>query len=258
MSRHLGLLADVDSPGGPEGPVALVADTVPFSWVDGPGNRFAVFLQGCNLDCLVCHNPQTMPLRTPLARSVTVEGLLEEVRRVAPFLSGVTVSGGEATLQAPFVAEWFAALRDDAHTARLTRFVDSNGCADDATWDLLLPVTDGVMLDLKALDPATHRELTGLGNAQVLDSLDRLFAENRLAEVRLLVVPGYNDSADVLRRTGAYVARHAPGVPVRVIGFRPHGVRAAARHIPAPTAEERASYGAWVGEAVGPDLVTVV
>lgn len=242
MSRHLGLLADV----------------VPFSWVDGPGNRFAVFMQGCNLDCLVCHNPQTMPRQTPLARRVTVEGLLEEVRRVAPFLSGVTVSGGEATLQAPFVSEWFAALRDDPDTARLTRFVDSNGCADDPTWDLLLPVTDGVMLDLKALDPATHRELTGLGNVQVLHSLDRLFAEHRLAEVRLLVVPGHNDSADVLRRTGAYLARHAPGIPVRVIGFRPHGVRAAARHIPAPTGEERAAYGAWVGEAVGAELVTIV
>lgn len=261
MSRLLGSSADVlplDLPAAPERPVGLLADTVPFSWVDGPGNRFAAFLQGCNLDCLACHNPHTIPRQTPLARPVTVEQLLDEVRRVAPFLSGVTVSGGEATLQAPFVAAWFAALRDDPATARLTRYIDSNGCADDATWDLLLPVTDGVMLDLKALDVATHRELTGLGNAQVLDSLDRLFAEQRLAEVRLLVVPGYNDSADVLRRTGAYLARHAPGIPVRVIGFRPHGVRASARHIPAPTAEERTAYGAWVSEAVGTELVTVV
>ena len=53
-------------------PVGLLADTVPFSWVDGPGNRFAVFLQGCNLDCLACHNPHTIPRRTPLARPVTV------------------------------------------------------------------------------------------------------------------------------------------------------------------------------------------
>lgn len=239
-------------------PLGLLADVVAFSWVDGPGNRFAAFLQGCNLDCLVCHNPHTMPRATPRARSVTVEELVAQVRPLAPFLSGVTVSGGEATLQAPFVAAWFAALRDDPATARLTRYVDSNGCADDETWDLLLPVTDGVMLDLKALDVATHRTLTGLGNAQVLDSLDRLVAERLLAEVRLLVVPGYNDSEDALRRTGAYLARRAPGIPVRVLGFRPHGVRAVARHIPAPTAEERTAYGAWVGAEVGADLVTVV
>ena len=239
-------------------PVGLVADVVRFSWVDGPGNRYAVFFQGCNLDCLACHNPHTMPRRTPLARAVTIEQLVDDVRAIAPFLSGVTVSGGEATLQAPFVAAWFAALRADPDTARLTRFVDSNGCADDATWDLLLPVTEGVMLDLKALDVATHRELTGLGNAQVLHSLDRLVAERRLAEVRLLVVPGHNDSEEALRSTGDYLAQHAPSVPVKVIGFRPHGVRAAARHIPAPTDDERAAYGAWVGASVGEQLVTVV
>ena len=239
-------------------PTGVLADVVRFSWVDGPGNRFTAFLQGCNLDCIACHNPHTMPMRTPLARTVTVEGLVEEVRAVAPFLSGVTVSGGEATLQAPFVAAWFAALREDPGTSRLTRFIDSNGCADDPVWDLLLPVTDGVMLDLKALDVATHREMTGLGNGQVLHSLDRLFAEQRLAEVRLLVVPGHNDSEDALRATGAYLAHRAPGIPVKVIGFRPHGVRAAARHIPAPTAEERTAYAAWVAESVGVDLVTVV
>jgi pyruvate-formate lyase-activating enzyme len=240
-----------------EPPVGLLAGTVPLSCDNGPGNRFAVHLQGCNLDCIVCHRPLTMPTRAPLARRVTVAELLAEVRRVAPYVCGVTVTGGEATMQAPFVAALFAALREDPATARLTRFIDSNGCADEATWDLLLPVTDGVLLDLKALDVATHRELTGLGNAQVLASLDRLVAEERLAEVELLVVPGYNDSEDVLRATGDYLAQNAPGIPVRVIGFRPHGVRAAARHIPAPTAEELAAYGQWVAAAVGAALVTV-
>jgi pyruvate-formate lyase-activating enzyme len=239
-------------------PSALLADVVPFSWVDGPGNRFAVFLQGCNLDCLACHNPHTMPRRTPRARTVDVDGLLDQVRPLAQYLSGVTVSGGEATLQAGFVAAWFDALRADPATARLTRFVDSNGCADDATWDLLLPRTEGVMLDLKALDAGVHLELTGSGNEQVLRSLDRLAAEGKLAEVRLLVVPGHNDTEDLLRRTGAYLAEHAPGVPVKVIGFRPHGVRAAARSIPAPTDAERSGYGAWVAASVGPQLVTVV
>ena len=242
MSQHLGLVADV----------------VPFSWVDGPGNRFAVFMQGCNLDCLACHNPHTMPRATPNARQVTVDELLGEARPLAPFLSGVTVSGGEATLQAPFVAAWFRALGADPDTAGLTRLIDSNGCADAATWDLLLPVTDGVMLDLKALDVDTHIRLTGHSNAPVLVSLHRLAAEEKLTEVRLLVVPGHNDGEDALRDTGDYLAEHAPGVAVRVIGFRPHGVRASAREIPEPTVEERAAYRSWVAASVGEDLVTVV
>jgi pyruvate-formate lyase-activating enzyme len=76
--------------------------------------------------------------------------------------------------------------------------------------------------------------------------------------VRLLVVPGHNDSEVALRATGDYLAQRAPGIPVKVIGFRPHGVRAAARHIPAPTPEERTAYASWVAESVGAELVTVV
>jgi pyruvate formate lyase activating enzyme len=168
------------------------------------------------------------------------------------------VSGGEATMQAPYVAARFAALRDDPRTSRLTRCIDSNGCADDAVWDVLLPLTDGVVLDLKALDAGAHAALTGRPNDLVLASLHRVFAAGRLAEVRLLVVPGHNDSEDTLRRTGAYFAAHVTGIPVRVIGFRPHGVRAAARDVPAPTIEQRAAYGAWVAASVGAEPVTVV
>lgn len=244
-----------DDTGAPSG---LIADVVRFSWVDGPGNRYTVFFQGCNLNCLACHNPHTIPNATPKARVVTVAELVADVRRYAPFLSGVTTSGGEATVQAPFVAAFFTALRADPATTRLTRFIDSNGVADDETWDLLLPVTEGVMLDLKALDPDVHHRLTGSTNETVLASLDRLQAAGRLAQLRLLVVPGYNDTAEQLRRTGAYLAAHAPGVPVQVTRFRPHGVRAAAREIPAPTPDEGEQYGAWLAESVPRELLTVV
>ena len=56
--------------------LGLLADVVPFSWVDGPGNRYVLFLQGCNFACTACHNPQTIPLATPRARLVTVEQVL--------------------------------------------------------------------------------------------------------------------------------------------------------------------------------------
>ena len=73
--------------------LGLVADVVPFSWVDGPGNRYVLFLQGCNFGCTACHNPHTIPLATPRARVVSVPEMLDDVRRVRRFLSGVTVSG---------------------------------------------------------------------------------------------------------------------------------------------------------------------
>jgi pyruvate-formate lyase-activating enzyme len=212
-------------------PVRL-ADVVPFSWVDGPGNRFVVFTQGCPFDCLACHNPETIPPVGPTTRRPTVTALLKEIRLAGAYLQGVTVSGGEATAQWRFVRELFTAVRADPLLRRLTTYVDTNGHALPRVWDALVPVTDGFMVDLKALDPDVHRRLTGRGNALVLDSIRHLHACGRLAEVRLLLVPGFNDSADQLARTAGWLADLDPGLRVVVIGFRRHGVRPAYADIP--------------------------
>ena len=211
-------------------PRALLADTLPSSFVDGPGNRFVAFFQGCTFDCVACHNPQTIRRGpTPTSRTATVDDLVAEVRAVAPYLRGVTASGGECTVQAEFVAAWFTALAADPDLARLTRFVDSNGDADDATWDLLTPVMDGAMLDLKAFDAEVHERLTGHGHDRVLASIERLAGSGHLHEVRLLLVPGVNDEPATLRRTGAWLQRVAPGVPVVLLPFSHHGTRSRAR-----------------------------
>jgi pyruvate-formate lyase-activating enzyme len=225
-------------------PRGLVADVVRFSWVDGPGNRYVVFVQGCNLNCLACHNPHTIPRHTPRARSVAVDDLVDEIRPLAPFLAGVTVSGGEATQQAPFVRGLFERLGTEL--PRLTRFVDSNGAATPGTWDALLPVTDGFMLDLKALDDDVHRYLTGSGNAEVLESIRRLAPTGKLYEVRLLLVPGINDAPATLERTIDWLRDVDPAMRIKVIGFRGHGVRATAREWPEPTADRRAAYAEFL------------
>lgn len=223
-------------------PRGLVADVVRHSVVDGPGNRYVLFLQGCGFDCITCHNPQTRPLHSLRAREVTVAEVLDDVRPIAPFLSGITTSGGEATMQAGFVRALFEAIAADDDLGRLTRFVDSNGDAPRATWDDLAPVTDGVMVDLKALDPDVHVRLTGTSNARVLDSIRHLSGLGLLHEVRLLLVPGFNDDGDTLRRTAAWLLDVDPGMRVKVIGFRNHGVRAQASAIPEPTAADRVAY----------------
>ena len=229
--------------------LGLVADVVPFSWVDGPGNRYVLFLQGCNFGCTACHNPHTIPLATPRARVVSVPEMLDEVRRVRRFLSGVTVSGGEATLQPHFVRDLFAAVKDDAELGHLTTFVDSNGAAPREVWDLLLPVTDGVMVDLKALDAGVHLELTGSGNDEVLATIRHLAECARLYEVRLLLVPGINDSVEQLQRTADWLLSVDPALRVKVIGFRRHGARAAAQHWPEPTDEHRQRWRAVLERA---------
>ena len=109
-------------------------------------------------------------------------------------------------------------------------------------WEQLLPVTDGVMLDLKALHPQVHRDLTGGDNAAVLDSVRLLAAAGRLYEVRLLLVPGRNDDAETLRATVDWLLAVDPDVRVKVIGFRSHGVRSPARGWPEPTEGQREAY----------------
>jgi YjjW family glycine radical enzyme activase len=247
----------------------LVADTVSFSCVDGPGNRFVVFLQGCNFDCVACHNPYTINVcnncgecvtacswtalsvtpggklewnesrchgddaciaacpidATPKARQMTVGGLVSLIRRAAPFLSGITVSGGEATQQASFVRALFTAVKQDDELRRLTCFVDTNGSADSNTWDDLLPVMDGAMVDLKCFDPEIHHRMTGQPNDRVLGSIRQLQRANRLHEVRMLLVPGVNDDPGLLLCTAKWLASVDPAMRVKLIGFRCHGVR---------------------------------
>lgn len=263
----------------------LVSDVIRFSSVDGPGNRFVAFMQGCNFDCIACHNPYTInPCvdcgecvvhcpsgalsmvddrvrwdehvctgaeqciawcphdSTPKARWTSVEQLVDRVRGPAPFLSGVTVSGGEATQQWEFVRDWFTALRDDERLGRLTRFVDSNGAADPAVWDALDPVMDAAMIDLKCFDDDIHRSMTGMSNEPVLDTIELLAERGKLYEVRLLMLPGVNDEQGLVRRTAAWLRQVDPSVRVKVIGFRCHGVRPTTRELREPSSYRMAGY----------------
>lgn len=223
----------------PARPAGLLAGVEPCSFVDGPGCRFVAFFQGCTFDCLACHNPATIPLRrVGAARWWPLPDLLDAVREQAPFLSGVTASGGECTAQLPFLRAFLAGVKADPDLAGLSTLVDTNGDAPPHAWDALAPVMDGAMVDLKCLDDATHRLLTGRGNRTVLASIRTLAALDRLHEVRLLVVPHVNDDPSVLLATADWVQAVRPGIRVVVIGFRHAGTRGLARRFAEATADD--------------------
>jgi hypothetical protein len=135
------------------------------------------------------------------------------------------VSGGEPTLQRRFVRELFAAVRTHPDLGRLTTFLDTNGSLPRAGWHQLEPWLDGAMVDVKAVDPVIHRRITGQDNDAVLDSVRWLHRAEKLHEIRLLVIPGVNDTdaEAVLERYAAFVRSVDPR-RVRFSCGAPHGL----------------------------------
>lgn len=223
-------------------------------WFDG--NKHVVVDEDLCTECDVCI--EVCPIEsTPLSKTVALDDLLHQIRAVAPFISGITISGGEPTLQADFVASLFCAIKCSDDLGRLTTFIDSNGYSDRETWDRLLPVMDGAMIDLKALDSATHLEMTGVDNAPVLDTIRYLSDWKRLYEVRLLMVPGHNDDPGTVRATGEWLHNIDPHMRVKLIGFRRNGVRPEYSDIPDADPEHIAKLAAIIRATGLTDLAVV-
>ena len=173
-----------------------------FGTVDGPGIRFVVFLQGCPLRCLYCHNPDSWEKGEGSCR-MTPEELLEEVMRYKRFIAGggVTVTGGEPLMQAVFVRDFFLLCRGQGiHTA-----LDTSGALWSEAVRDVLDVTDLVLLDIKSIDPLQHKELTGATITNTLRTLDYLEEKQIATWVRHVVVPGWTDDDQRLQQLADYL-----------------------------------------------------
>jgi len=264
-----------------------VAKILPFSAVDGPGNRAVVFLQGCDFDCRYCHNPETRaacihcgicvavcpagalstapapeqaaapafpygirvdwdPTRctacgaciaacphdsSPKTMDMSPAEVLAAIERYRPFLSGITVSGGECGLQPEFLEALLVASR----AAGLPGLVDTNGSTDYSRLPGLVEAAEGFMLDVKAWDEAEHRTLTGASNQTVIENLRFLATAGKLYEARTVVAPGQFDAPLTVRNVSAILVSSGSAARYKLIRFRPQGVRAAWRDLPQPT-----------------------
>jgi pyruvate formate lyase activating enzyme len=161
----------------------------------------------------------------PMVREYSVAEILELAREHRPFLTGVTVSGGEPTKQLDFVIELFRAIKSDEELAELSCFIDSNGHLDASGWENVLPVTDGVMLDIKGFDNPTHQSLTGMQNVKSLESARLLKTAEKLYELRFLLVPGKTDSDAELESLIRFAQELGADTRVRLNAFQHHGVK---------------------------------
>ncbi|MFR7677231.1 MAG: pyruvate formate-lyase-activating protein [Acutalibacteraceae bacterium] len=184
--------------------------------VDGPGVRFVVFLQGCPLRCAYCHNPDTWDPQGGSA--YTPEAVCEKIVRCRPYLKhgGVTVSGGEPLLQAPFVAELFRLLRGQGlHTA-----LDTSGTGNLEQARAVLAETDLVLCDLKFADARAYRAHCGASFEQVLQFLSLTEAIAVPLWVRHVVAPGLTDDFDQVREIARIARRFSNLEKLELLPFR--------------------------------------
>lgn len=165
--------------------------------VDGPGVRYILFVTGCALRCLYCHNPDTRHMKD--GEHVTAASIVEDLKGYAAFLKkaggGLTISGGEPLAQIDFTGEIFrGAKRLGLHTA-----LDSSGFLGWRAPDSYLADVDLVLLDIKSYDRDAYRRVTGVDLQPTLDFARRLSDMRKPVWIRFVLVPELTDHPDNIR-----------------------------------------------------------
>lgn len=240
---------------------AYVTDLKRFAVHDGDGIRTTVFLKGCPLHCVWCHNPEGISCTPQIAfyadkcihcggctdvcpvnahrltmgkhifdrercigcgrcadyclgnalqvygRQMTVADLLPRLLEDKDFYAysngGVTVSGGEPLLHVSFVKELFTCL----HMQGISTALDTSGFAPWTSFAAVMDETDLFLYDIKHIDSAVHQRITGVGNEVILENLIKLCGSGKRVEIRMPLVPGYNDDCETLQGIGKFVSK---------------------------------------------------
>ena len=170
--------------------------------VDGPGVRFVVFTQGCNLRCKCCHNPDTW--KAGEGKEYTAEDVVKRCLRCKDYFGnegGITFSGGEPLLQAEFVYEVFKLCHSDG----INTCLDTSGSIMNDAVKKLLSETDRVLLDIKFTDNEKYRENAGCSLDTVLDFLGYLDENKIPTTIRQVLIPGYTDDDENIAKLAEIV-----------------------------------------------------
>ena len=208
--------------------------------VDGPGVRFVVFFQGCNLRCKCCHNPDTWSFSGGSEYSPS-----EIVKRAVRFreyfgeTGGITLSGGEPICQAEFAYEIFRL----SHEAGINTCLDTSGSVMNESVKQLLSETDRVLLDIKYTNDVDYKENAGCAYSQVLDFLEYLNEKNIPTTIRQVIIPSLNDSDENILKLKKITEKYSCVDKVELLPFRKicttkyenMGIKFPLNEIPEPT-----------------------
>ncbi len=244
---------------------------------DGPGIRTTIFLKGCALNCIFCHNPEAISPQPQLlfnqnkcvhcfacvqacpnkvhknrdgkhilirelcqacgrcveeclygaleiiGKDTNIEDIIKEIEKDRDYYDnsggGVTLSGGDPLFQFEFALALLQTLKEsNIHTC-----LDTNGCASKDKYENILPYVDLFLFDYKATCPEKHKEITGISNKIVLDSLDFLYKSKARIILRCPVIPGINDSKEHFRGIADLSKKYPELVGIEIMAYHALG-----------------------------------
>lgn len=210
-----------------------IFDIQKYSIHDGPGIRTIVFLKGCALRCRWCCNPESQHFEIEtmrfggadkvMGRDVTVREVLHEVKKDVPYYKrsggGVTLSGGEALLQPAFATALLRACKEHG----INTAIETTGFQKFDIIKEYLPLLDYILMDIKHMDSAKHKEFTTQPNELILENAVKIAESGANLTIRVPVIPGFNDTRAEISAIAAFAAslpnvRHLHLLPYHRMG----------------------------------------
>lgn len=188
-----------------------------FGTLDGPGLRFVIFFQGCNLRCGCCHNPDTWNIDEGIM--ATSQELINKVIRYKEYFNnkgGITISGGEPLLQPLFAYEIFKL----AHDNNINTCLDTSGSILNDNVKKLLTKTDRVLLDIKYLNSNLYTKYVGCKLDEVLKFLDYLQLNNIKTTLRQVIIPTLNDNNEDIIKLNELANKYSCVDKVELLPFK--------------------------------------
>lgn len=189
---------------------------------DGPGIRVVVFMQGCPLRCLFCHNPDTW-LKTSKLK-MTPSELVDKVRHYRSYIEnggGITLSGGEPLYQSSFTLETFKLCK----VAGINTCLDTSGTGyDKKLLPEILKYTDLVMLDVKAINNKDYTKMTGKSIEEVEYFIKVLNESNKKVWIRQVIVPTINDNEEYILNLKKYISKIKNVEKIELLPYHTMGV----------------------------------
>jgi len=191
-----------------------------FATADGPGVRTVIFLSGCTLRCVYCHNPDMWEDKA--GTSYSVDELMKVIRRMKPYFKdggGVSFCGGEPLFQSKFLLEMLKACKAEGiHTV-----LDTAGVGQVSSFDEILKYVDLVLFDIKGIDECDYERLTQVKPSTALEFIKACEKAYKPMWIRHVIVPQMNDTVEHILALAEVIKNMANVEKVELLGFHTMG-----------------------------------